>query len=169
VDESEIQHLLDEVSDQAVMYHAFVDYMRDYEVIVYRKTDPRSGIPTVYLRYLFKTCVQATVETALAPSTWATSLDERLVESRTGKGLDGYVWGVRWQELYPGGRVVSESPKATEWSAALGLAFHEVELKTNAHRISLIFSELEATEIDESYRPFTLEPTGWSDGKHYLD
>ena len=34
--------------------------------------------------------------------------------------LDGYVWGVRWQELYPGMRLLQDSAEARKWEGELG-------------------------------------------------
>ena len=43
---SEQIHLaLDNVFDQAIVFHSFTDYMRDYEVITLSVADPRSGDP----------------------------------------------------------------------------------------------------------------------------
>jgi hypothetical protein len=165
MDESELAKRLEEVFDQGVVFHGFTDYMRDYEVIVHSTADPGTGIPPAYLRYLFRVCVHATIDSTVPPQIWARSLDEQLIEYETGVGLDGYVWGVKWHLLYPGARVVADSPRAIEWSSALNLDFHEVELETNAHKISLVFSDLVVSEVDASYRPLSLGPPGWSDGK----
>jgi hypothetical protein len=165
MNESELAEHLDAVFDQGVVYHAFTDYMRDYEMIVHCTADPRTGIAPTYRRYLFKVCVLATVETTLPPGGWASSLDERLIDYDTGVDLDGYVWGVKWHALYPGARVVADSPRAVQWSTALSIDFHEIEIETNAHKISLVFSDLTVGEVDTSYRPLTLTPPGWPDGK----
>ncbi|MGC9671579.1 hypothetical protein ACNTMW_34190 [Planosporangium sp. 12N6] len=74
---AQLRQALDDVFDQAVVYYAYTDYMRDYEVIVYATADPRTGIQPAHLRYLFKYCVEAETRTALRPETWRTSLDER--------------------------------------------------------------------------------------------
>lgn len=42
--DDEVQRLLDDVFDQALVYHGFTDYMRDYELVVYCTADPRTGI-----------------------------------------------------------------------------------------------------------------------------
>ena len=165
MDESELAQRLDEVFDQGVVFHAFTDYMRDYELIVHCTADPSTDIAPTYQRYLFKLCVDATVHTTLTPEIWAASLDERLIDYATGVDLDGYVWGVKWHVLYPGARVVTDSSLAAEWSRALGIGFHEVEIETNAHKIRLVFSELTVGQLDPGYQPLQLGPPGWSDGK----
>ncbi|WP_233562940.1 YxiG-like protein [Micromonospora musae] len=96
---AELRRALDDVFDQAVVYHAYTNYMRDYEVIVYATADPSTGIQPAHLRYLFKHCVQAEVSTALSPDIWRKSLDERLTDPEIGPDLDGHVWAVRWQQL----------------------------------------------------------------------
>jgi hypothetical protein len=54
MDTSEIQAEFDDVFDQAVIFHGFADYMRDYEVFIYATADPRTGIKPEHLRYRFR-------------------------------------------------------------------------------------------------------------------
>ncbi|MEU4570827.1 hypothetical protein [Micromonospora sp. NPDC023956] len=157
VDATVLRQALDDVFDQALVYHGFTDYMRDYEVIVYATADPRTGIPPAYLRYLFRYCVEATCRTTVAPPTWRESLDDRLVDHETGVDLDGYVWGVKWHCLYPGAQVVDGSPGAQRWAGAVGIEFHEVRIETNAHALTLIFSDLQVSELPPGYSPFVTE------------
>ena len=42
VDTSEIQAAFDDVFDQAILFHGFADYMRDYEIFIYATADPRT-------------------------------------------------------------------------------------------------------------------------------
>ncbi len=167
MDESELVARLDEIYDQGIVYHAFTDYMRDYEMIVHCTADPLTGIAPTYQRCLFKMCVHASVETTVPPQIWARSLDERLIEYETGVDLDGYVWGVKWHVLYPGARVVPKSSRAAKWSRSLGIDFHEVEIETDAHKRRLVFSDLTVSEVDAHYQPLQLGPPSWSDGKIY--
>jgi hypothetical protein len=83
-----------------------------------------------------------------------------LVDYATGVDLDGYVWGVKWQMLYPGLRIVADSERAAHWSTSLGVDFHEVHVGTNGHNLSLVFSELEITKAEPGYVPFTVPPSG---------
>lgn len=160
MDEAVLQQFLDDVFDQALVYHGFTDYMRDYELIAYCTADPRTGIAPSHERYLFKLCVHATVETAVPEGIWARSLDERLIDYDTGVDLDGYVWGVKWQVLYPGARVVPDSPRAGHWARALGVPFHEVRIETNGHNLTLVFSELVVEPVGAGYSPFTVGSSG---------
>lgn len=156
VEIASLREALDEVLDQAVMYHAYTDYMRDYEVIVHKMADPRTGIQPAYLRYLFKFCVEVDVRTTLPPDTWRASLDERLTDAQLGPHIAGYVWGVRWQEAYPGAEVVADAPRAQTWADRIGIEFHEVRLELNAHTLTLIFSDLEVRKLPADYTPFVV-------------
>lgn len=162
VDRSGIQAAFDEVFDQAVVFHGFTDYMRDYDVFVYTTADPRTGIAAQHLRYRFTHCVRASVTSALSPQVWSRSLDDRLVDYDQGRDLDGYVWGVKWQDLYPGMRLLDESDDAQQWSRDLGLPFYEASIETNAHKISLVFADLVVDIIGSGYAPFVV-PDGGSD------
>ncbi len=142
VDSSQIQAAFDDVFDQALVFHGFADYMRDYDVFIYATADPRTGIQPEHLLYRFTHCVRATVTTAVSPEVWKRSLDERLVDYEQGRDLDGYVWGVKWQVLYPGMKLVPDSAEARRWSREIGLPFHEATIETNGHNLSLLFSDL---------------------------
>lgn len=72
----------------------------------------RTGIRPEHLRYCLVHCVRVTVMSALSPETWRRSLDERLLDYEQGRDLNGYVWGAKWQELYPGMTLVPESADA---------------------------------------------------------
>lgn len=160
VDADEIKRALDDVLDQAIVFHGFTDYMRDYEVIIYATADPRTGISPKHLSYTFKHCVRATILSAVPPTIWAKSLDDRLIDYEAGVDLDGYVWGVKWQALYPGMTLVAASPDASRWSEALGLPFHEVLIETNGHNVELVFSDLVVEAVESGYTPFTVPDRG---------
>jgi hypothetical protein len=160
VDISEIQAAFDDVFDQGLVFHGFADYMRDYDVFVYATADPRTGIAPEHLRYRFKHCVRAAATSALSPEVWKRSLDERLVDYEQGRDLDGYVWGVKWQALYPGMKLVRDSADAQRWSHDLGLPFHEAAIETNGHNISLVFSDLVIDPVDIGHTPFVVSDPG---------
>jgi len=52
--------------------------------------------------------------------------------------MRGYVWGVKWQNLYPGMKLVSESHDAERWSRSLGVPFYEAAVETNGHNLQLV-------------------------------
>ncbi|MEU0431895.1 hypothetical protein ABZ153_09650 [Streptomyces sp. NPDC006290] len=151
------ERALDEAFDHAVVYHGFTDYMRDYEVIVHMTADPGTGIAPAYFRYLFRYCVEADCRTTVRPEVWRDSLDDRLIDHETGVDLDGYVWGVKWHCLYPGGQVVADSSRAQAWAQTIGIDFHEVCLTTNAHELTLVFSDLQVNEVDIGYTPWSAD------------
>src|SRR5690348_14556550 len=99
MDISEIRAAFDNVFDQALVFHGFADYMRDYDVFVYATADPRTGAASEHHRYRLTFCVRAVMTSALTPEIWKQSLEPRLVDDDQGRDLDGYVWGVRWQAL----------------------------------------------------------------------
>lgn len=137
VEISEIRAAFDDVFDQAIVFHGFADYMRDYDVFVYVTAGP--GTVPRHLRYRFKHCVRAIATTAVPAEVWKRSLDERLVDFDQGRDVDGYLWGVRWQVLYPGMTLVPDSADAGRWSQILGIPFYEAMIETNGHNLSLIF------------------------------
>ena len=151
---------LDELYDHALVFHGFTDYTRDYEVIVFLSSDPRSGIAPVHRRYLFKHCVQATVTTMLRAETFAVSMDERYLTFDDADPMLGYVWAVRWQCLYPGGCQNSDSEIAQQWTEAVGVGFFEVELETNVQRITLVFADFSVDDVPSGYTPFVVPDDG---------
>ncbi|MFB6625455.1 hypothetical protein ACFCWD_15435 [Streptomyces sp. NPDC056374] len=157
MDSAVLQQMLDEAFDHAVVHHGYTNYMRDYEVIVYVTAAPDTGIQPAYLRYLFRYCVEARCETSVPAATWRVSLDDRLVDYETGADLDGYVWGVKWHLLYPGAKLLPESEAARRWSRAVGIDFHDVLIESNAHRLTLVFSDLQVTEVPTGYTPFVTD------------
>nr|WP_239161120.1 hypothetical protein [Virgisporangium ochraceum] len=54
LDGAGMQEAFDEVFEQAIVFHGFADYMRDYDVFVYTTADPRTGIVPQHLRFRFK-------------------------------------------------------------------------------------------------------------------
>jgi hypothetical protein len=153
----EISAALQTVFDQAIMFHAFTDYMRDYEIITYATADPITRIPPRYDRFLFRHCVEAHVVTTVPPDVWIRSLDDQLVASTEARmDSPGYVWGVKWQCVYPGGSVVANSETARRWRDTVGIPFHEVRIETNAHDIRLVFSDLQVSILDHGHTPFVV-------------
>ena len=163
VDEQQIRQAFDDVLDQALVFHGFADYMRDYELYIYATADPRTGIEPEHLRYRFTHCVRATVSTAVRRDVWLYSQDDDLIDYDTwiqAGEREAYVWGVKWQVLYPGMQLVDGSPEAQEWSAEMGRQFHEALIETNGHNISLVFADLEVTTIPSGFAPFVVPASG---------
>ena len=133
-------------------------------MILQLSADPRTGNPPEFFRYVFVNCVLANVSTALTPEIWARSLDERLIDYESGSELEGYVWGVKWQMLYPGFELLPSSEAARSWSSKLGLPFHEAQVETNGHNLNLVFSDLRVEKVAAGHAPFTVDSPFW-DGK----
>ena len=159
MDRAEILEAFDRVFDAALVFHAFTDYMRDYEMLFAVSAAPSTGIPTEHLRYVFRHCVQADIESTVERKVWRVSLDDSLIDYESGVGRDGFVWGVKWQAMYPGARLADASDRASSWRNALGVPFHEAIVETNAHKLTLVFSDLEVETVDEGYAPFRVLPT----------
>jgi hypothetical protein len=163
VNEEELRRAFEEVFDQALLFHGYADYMRDYDLYLYATADPRTGIAPEHLRYRFTHCVRASVTSAVRRDVWARSLDDKFTDYETwrksGEG-EGYVWGVKWQGLYPGIRLLPGTAEAREWSEQLGRPFHEVLIETNGHNISLVFSDLEVAKTDPGHVPFVVPISG---------
>ena len=165
---SEIETAFKDAFDQALVFHGFTDYLRDYEMILQLSADPSTGIPTAHFRYIFVNCVLANTSSALSPQVWSRSLDERLIDYRAGFDLDGYVWGVKWQSLYPGFQLVAHSDLALAWSKDLGIPFYEARIETNGHNLSLVFSDLRVEPAPAGYRPFVVGRP-FQDGRIYCE
>ncbi|MEV7508558.1 hypothetical protein ACIPRL_09830 [Streptomyces sp. NPDC090085] len=151
MDTTELLRTLNEHDEANVVHHGYTTYMRDYEVIIDVWEGPQK--PSTYLRYLFRYCVEARCETFLSTETWRRSLDDRLLDSETAIDLDGYVWGAEHHELY-GAELRPTSEAALRWSKAVGIDFHEVHIETNAHDLTVLFSDLEVSEVPVGYAPF---------------
>ncbi|MET9515461.1 hypothetical protein [Streptomyces sp. NPDC002994] len=152
--ETTILQQLNKAVDPLVVHHGYSNYMRDYEVIINVGFATHNGVAPTYLRYLFRYCVEARCETFLPAETWRASLDDRLLNHETADpDLGGYVWGVKFHELY-GAELRPESEAARRWTKAVGINFHEVHIETNAHDLTLLFSDLQVSEVPVGYAPF---------------
>jgi hypothetical protein len=146
MDRDAMQAALDDISDQALLSHGYVDYIRDYEVRILAVADPRTRVPTTDVRWLFRCCVQAEVISTLSGKGWRASLDDRLLDPTWDYPHDAYVWGARWQTLW-GARIIADSPRAATWTEQVGFDIYEVRINGNGHDITLFFSDLEIEEV----------------------
>ncbi|MGO4856908.1 YxiG-like protein [Arthrobacter sp. 2MCAF14] len=163
MNKQQLSAAFEEVFDDEIAFHGFAEHMRDYDVFVSVTADPSIGIGTDYLRYRFTHCVRATVTSAVAPSVWKRSLDERLTdyEAFTAAGdLNGYVWGVNYQVLDPGMTLLGQSSEASGWTEQLGIPFHEARIQTNGHNLELVFSDLVVERMEPGFAPFRVPTVG---------
>lgn len=154
VNADEIEQALDDLFDQALVYHGYTDYMRDYEVIVQGSADPAQG--QGYRRYLFRNCPKVSLASTVGPEVWAQSLDERLLHQDRPQSDAVYAWGARRQALYPGAGRLETSRETKRWSSRLGVPFYEVTLEGNSHELQLLFSDLTVSELESGYTPFVV-------------
>lgn len=157
---AQIRQAFEDVFDQALLFHGFAAHMRDYDLYLYAAADPRTGLRPDHLRYRFVNCVRASVASSVARDVWARSLDDTFtdnVEWLAAGSPEGYVWGVRWQMLYPGLALLPPTPETREWAAQLGVPFYEAVVETNAHTISLVFSDLRVDKLAAGATPFVVE------------
>ncbi len=132
---TEIKRAFEEIFDQALVFHCFADYMRDYLVYVHLTVDRTSGMQPATLLYRFVHCLQAEVVTQVRDELLRSSLDDWLIDDEIGVDLDGFLWGVKWHCRYPGVELVDDSARASSWSARIGIDFHEATITTEAHSI----------------------------------
>lgn len=144
--------------DAAVLRHGFVDYMRDYELIV----SGRRGPPhTDVHRYLFVGCAEVEYRTAIPPQSFAQSLPDEFVFSGPDypdkEEPDGFIWGVRWACAYPGLTYIPDGERAAFWSGRLGRTMHEVLLETNAYTLRLVFADVRHQYLGTDDEPGVLQ------------
>ena len=162
----------EDFSDADVLHHGFVDYMRDYELLV----GARDGPPHTDLhRYLFVGCTEALCETTLPPAVLVESLGDASVEA----GPDaadrdvpaGFLWGVRWAAAYPGWTYVTGGEPHTGRHASAGRCTSSWWRQTSIRSVlsSRTCATLGSGQTSRSsccparrirYREWTLLPTG---------
>lgn len=167
MNDEEIARAFDDVFDQALLFHGFAEHMRDYDLYIYATAHPSTSIQPEHLRYRFTSCVVVHVTTTVRDDVWPNSLDDRLIDYDTAirEEVDGYVWGVNWQVLYPGLTLVPESSLAAEWARRLGFDLREAVIEGNGHEIRLIFRDLSVSHAGPGARPFEVPSAAGPDGK----
>ena len=129
--------------DAAIVRHGFTDYMRDYEVYVSARNGPPN---TDNHLYQFVGCVEAVYKTELSPELFNMSLPDEFVLSGPDypdkDDPDGFIWGVRFAETYPGWTYVENGDRAQEWSKRLNRPMHELLITTGAYSLTLVFIDL---------------------------
>ncbi len=141
--------------DMAIVEHHFTSYMRDYDIFV----DVIGPVPGSHKsevigrsRYRFTHCVLAEVTTATPDRNWVLSWSEAFISWQAYLDAgepEGYVWGVEWQNAYPGLSYIADSSAAQEWAVRLQKPMHEVFIESDAHDIRLIFHDVDITWTSE--------------------
>lgn len=129
--------------DAAVLRHGFTDYMRDYEIIV----GARNGPPNTDIhKFQFIGCVEAEYHTRVAPPTFSQSLSDNFVYAGPDypgtQDPDGFIWGVRYSNAYPGLKYLEDGTRAQHWSRLMKRKMHEVVLETEAFHLRLVFADV---------------------------
>jgi hypothetical protein len=155
MDEAGIRDALEAARGEALVFHGFTDYMRDYDLIVFRMKEAQAGRPARHVRYRFTHCVLAQVESGLPTKALRASLGDELLEPPSGP-VDGFPWGARWQRFEPGAQLIKGSRAARKWGSELKIPMHEVRINVDAHSITLVFSDLVVAEAPTGYRPFVV-------------
>ena len=156
-----VRELLERESffDAAILRHGFVDYMRDYQLIV----SARNGPPyTDVHRYLFVGCVEAVYQSAIAPEHLPRSLPDDLVYSGPDypdkDDPDGFIWGVRYANAYPGLSYIADGKRAAYWRDRLSRPMHDVFLETEAYTLLLVFADVRYEFLGSDDQPGLLPP-----------
>ena len=138
--------------DSAIVEHRFVPYLRDYDVLIdvpAARPNGRGSYIEGRYRYRFTHCPIAQVATAVRDEVWRVSWADLFTDygawERAGTP-DGYVWGVCYSEAYPGLTYIADSRLAREWSARFGYPMHEVQIETNGHNLTIVFSRCKDLE-----------------------
>lgn len=61
--------------------------------------------------------------------------------------------GIKFHELY-GAELRPASEAARRWTNAVGINFHEVHIETNVHDLTMLFSDIQVSEVPVGYAPF---------------
>lgn len=140
-----------ELYDADIVAHGFVPYLRDYQLLVERISNPPYGL----FEYTFDGCMEARYTVTLPPS--AISMDPRLIEIGARDVPEGFVWSVGSICSAEEGVSLSEtSDRAVYWAKRLNQPMFEVEIGTNVFRLALVFHDL---RIDRVSHADGLDPT----------
>ncbi|MGH8092293.1 MAG: hypothetical protein ACREIF_02305 [Chthoniobacterales bacterium] len=134
--------------DFAVLAHGFLAHGRDYFMRVQDCIGRDPG--THELR--FTHCVRLDYETRVRDDVWPISWSDDFIDYQRWQAVgepDGYVWGSRWSNAYPGLRAVEPSALAAEWSERLKHEFFEATLETDRFFLRLIFHDIRHTKISD--------------------
>jgi len=145
MEHNEIADALNDILfDSNIVWHGFVPYLRDYDVVI--------QVARHRLLFRFSHCVYANIVTSVRDASWRESWDDLFTSedayNKAGRP-EGYFWGVNYSSAYPGPSLLADSLLAREWSERLGRRMLEVLIETNAHNIRLIFHDLRVTDLPD--------------------
>ncbi|MEO8095211.1 MAG: hypothetical protein ABI632_09790 [Pseudolysinimonas sp.] len=159
MDAQQIRSALEsDVLDAGLIHFGHADYIRDYLMYFYHSTYDANVIPHWVDRYRFVNCVLAETATSLPPDTWTRSLGDELIGDPDAlEPVNGWVWGTRFGDMYPGATMIERSDDAERWTEALGIPFYEVVVEAPPIRVRLVFSDLVVERAEPGESPFTVE------------
>jgi hypothetical protein len=145
--------------DSAVVSHGFTDYLRDYDVVI----DVPAALPPEvpigettgsYIegryRYRFTHCPEAHIVSAVGHDVWRRSWDEVFTDYEAWEAAgnpEGFVWGVKWADAYPGLSYCVDGALAAAWTDRVGHEMHEVAIETNAFTLRLVCHDLRIDQL----------------------
>lgn len=135
--------------DFAVLAHGFRDHGRDYSILI---EDCLGGDPGQH-ELVFTHCVRADYETRVADDVWPRSWRDEFTDYQRWQEAgepDGYVWGTKWSNAYPGLEAVKNSDIAEEWTRRLGKEMFEATLGTDRFFLRLVFHSMRSKKISDS-------------------
>jgi hypothetical protein len=149
----------DRFLDSAVVSHGFTDYLRDYDIVIDVPAALPPDVPIgdttgSYIegryRYRFTHCPEAHVASAVEDGVWRRSWDEVFTDYVAWEDAghpDGFVWGVKYADAYPGLSYVADGPLAARWTERLARAMHEVAVETNTFTLRLVCHDLHVEQL----------------------
>lgn len=156
--------------DAAIVTHGFADYLRDYDIII----DVPAALPpevpigdttgsyiAARYRYRFTHCPEVRVTTALGDETWRHSWDDVFTDYQAWEAAgnpEGFVWGVKCADAYPGLSYVTNRPLAATWASRLAQEMHEIAIETNTFTLRLVCHDLRVDQLATG-DPWTRELT----------
>ena len=140
----------DRFVDSIIIAHGFATYSRDYDIVILTVAALPAGVPIgdstgtyvdARFRYRFTHCPEAHLISALEDEWWSVSWDDLFTDYTEWEARghpEGFVWGTKRADAYPGLSYVSDSTMAASWSERLHREMHELLIETNVFNLSLV-------------------------------
>lgn len=142
-DPARIREALDAMFDMPLVRHGFTDYNRDYEIDWQIPTNAAGPDAGRVFTYRFRAYTEAHYDGWFHASMFP--LDDVFIDYERWVAAgepEGFVWGVKWADHYPGASYIDSSERAAAWSGTLSVPMHEVSVVTNTFTLSLVFHDL---------------------------
>ncbi len=145
--------------DSAIVSHGFTDYLRDYDVVIDVPAALPPDVPIgdttgSYIagryRYRFTHCPEVRVTSTVGDEAWRHSWDDAFTDYQAWEAAgnpEGFVWGVKWADAYPGLSYVTDGSLAAPWAERLAREMHEVAIETNVFTLRLVCHDLRVDQL----------------------